>query len=51
MSEAAHLPARLEEVGEAYVLVCSCGWRSHARARAAEAGAEWDRHAETAGLA
>jgi hypothetical protein len=39
----------VEEVGDAYVLVCGCGWRSAASGRAAEVGREWDRHRSAAG--
>ena len=40
---------RVELVGDRYVLVCECGWRSRHDESAAAIGEEWDRHRLTVG--
>jgi hypothetical protein len=42
--ELVHLCEMVEEVEAGYVLVCSCGWRSPARATGSGVGEAWDEH-------
>jgi hypothetical protein len=38
----------VEELGDDYVLVCGCGWRSSPSRTAADVGREWDQHRRAA---
>jgi hypothetical protein len=44
----AHRFDRVEADRDAYVLVCSCGWRSAPSPSAEVVGSEWDGHLTTA---
>jgi hypothetical protein len=43
-----HDANHVEDVGDAYVLVCGCGWRSSASGTAVAIGQEWDQHRRAA---